>query len=120
MKRILAVVIAVTAVTVFADETKKTEIKTETKTGKMGETTKVEAKTTTDPGGLMNSTTDTAKSTQKVDRNSDGTTEAKMEKTVEHDAPGMKNDSKSKITKTVKTDAAGHVIKEDVKVEGKK
>lgn len=120
MKRILTVVIALTALTVFADETKKTEIKTETKSGKHGESTKVEAKTTTDPGGLMNSTTDSAKTTQKVEHKSDGTSEAKMEKSVEHDAPGMKNDTKSKITKTVKTDASGHIIKEDVKVDAKK
>ncbi len=120
MKRALAVIFALTAGSVFADETKTTEIKTETKTGKKGDKTTVEAKTVTDPGGLMNSTTDTAKSTKKTERNSDGTVEAKTEKTVEHDAPGMKNDTKSKVTKTVKTDANGNVIKDEVKADVKK
>ena len=54
MKRALAVIFALTAFSVFADETKTTEIKTETKTGKKGDTTTVEAKTKTDPGGMMN------------------------------------------------------------------
>ena len=120
MKRIFAVIFALTALSVFADETKTTEIKTETKLGKKKDSTTVEAKTTTDPGGLMNSTTDKATTSTKVERNSDGTAEAKTEKMVEHDAPGMKNDTKSKVTRTVKTDANGNIIKDDVKVDSKK
>jgi len=120
MKRALAVIFALAATSVFADEVKKTEIKTETKTGKKGDTTTVEAKTTTDPAGLMNSTTDSAKTTQTTERNADGTMNAKTEKVVEHDAPGMKNDTKSKVLKTVKTDSNGNIIKEDVKADMKK
>ncbi len=120
MKRAFAMIFALTALTVFADETKTTEIKTETKTGKKKDVTTVEAKTTTDPGGLMNSTTDQAKTTQRVERNADGTVDAHTEKSVEHDAPGMKNDTKSKVTKTVKTDGHGNIIKEEVKVDTKK
>ncbi len=120
MKRTLALIVACTAFSAFADEVKKTEIKTETKTTKKGASTTVEAKTTTDPGGMMNTTTDSAKTTQKTERNSDGTVEAKTEKMVEHDAPGMKHDTKSTVTKTVKTDANGNIIKEDVKADVKK
>lgn len=120
MKRVLTIAFALTAFSVFADDVKTTEIKTETKSGKKGDTTTVEAKTKTDPAGLMNSTTDTAKTSANTTRYADGTVEAKIEKTVEHDAPGMKNDSHSKAVRTVKTDANGRIIKDDVKVDAKK
>jgi hypothetical protein len=41
----------------------------------------------------------------------------KTETTVEHDRPGMSNDSKSKTTETKEKDARGNVVREEKKVD---
>ncbi len=118
MKRLFTLLFSLTTLSAFAEDT-KTEIKNETKKTAHGEKVTMEAKTTKNPSGFMNSTTDSAKDTRDVKR-TDAGTEVTTEKMVEHDAPGMKNDSKTTITKTVQRDAKGNIIKEDVKVDVKK
>jgi hypothetical protein len=94
----------------YADETKTTETKTETHTGKKKSGTKTETKTKTDPDGLMNSTTDSSKSEVKHEALDHGKTETTREATVEHDAPGSKNDKKATTKTKVVKDASGNIV----------
>ncbi|MBL9038852.1 MAG: hypothetical protein JNG84_10080 [Archangium sp.] len=122
MKRIIAALFVLTTTAVFAEETTKTrEVKTEVKSGKDKSTVKVETKTKTDPPGLMNSTTDTTTSTATSEvKGKDGGTMLTNERTFEHDAPGMKDDKKGTISRTIIRDANGNVVREDVKVDVKR
>ncbi len=112
---ITAVILFGFAAPVFADDVTKTVTKEEHKVGKKHSKDKVESKTTHDPDGLMNSTTDKTKVETDSKVKADGTTETTTEKTVNHDAPGMKNDKKIKSKEKVTKDAAGNVIKDEVK-----
>ena len=98
----------------FAEDTTKTETKTEHHTGKKGKSSKTETTTTTDPGGLMNSTTDKSKTEKEMKALDNGGSETTTTKMDKHDAPGMKNDSKTKTKEKVVKDAAGNVVKDEV------
>jgi hypothetical protein len=41
----------------------------------------------------------------------------KTETTVEHDRPGMGNDSKMKTTETKEKDSSGNVVREEKKID---
>jgi len=72
------------------------QIDKKTKRGKHTSKTKVESKSRSRAGG------------GRVD---------KTETTVEHDRPGMGNDSKMKTTETKEKDSSGNVVREEKKVD---
>jgi hypothetical protein len=113
MKRALTAVVLALSMTAWADDTYKTETKEEVKSGSDKAVRKVESKTTSDPDGLLNSTTDTSKKEDSVERKAGGGSVSTSEKTINHDAPGMKNDSKHKVKRKVTKDAAGNVVKDE-------
>jgi hypothetical protein len=116
MKRIFAVMVALLSLAVLADDTKTVESKTTVKrsAGKVI----VEKKTTKDEGGMFKSTVDTDKRVSEVSANDAGSV-VKSEHTMEHDAPGMKNDHLTTKKAEVVRDAYGNVIKHETKVEVK-
>ncbi|MBK7862953.1 MAG: hypothetical protein IPJ65_30960 [Archangiaceae bacterium] len=115
MKRLFAVAVAMFALVAFADETTtKTAKKTTTTTadGKK-KTVTGEQKTTNDPAGMNNSVTDTNTQKTEMKANDTGGHETDVEKTDQHDAPGMKNDKKTTTKSHVVRDANGKVIEEN-------
>ena len=57
--------------------------------------------------------TKTSESKSTVKQKDDGTSSTKVEKKATHDAPGMKNDTKSDVKETTETDAKGNVVKHE-------
>ena len=113
--KILTTAIAVLALVsfaapAFADESVKTETKTEHKTGKKHHSVKTETTTKRDPGGLMNSTTVKSSESKDVKANNMGGTTTTTEKIDQTYAPGMKNDHKTQTKTEIKTDANGNVV----------
>lgn len=115
MKRSLAALTAlgllVAAAPAFADDSASMETKEKVQVGdKKAKHTK-ETKVKSSPDGA-GSTTDTAKTETSAKMDDDGSmTKTKMKK-KKHDAPGMKDDSKSEMKTTTKTDAAGNVTEQ--------
>jgi hypothetical protein len=116
MKRIFAVLVALFSLAVLADDTKTVESKTTVK--KSAGKVIVEKKTTKDEGGMFKSTVDTDTRVSEVKINDAGSV-VKSEHTMEHDAPGMKNDHQTTKKVEVVRDSSGNLIKQEAKVETK-
>jgi len=99
-----AFALAFVASTARADES-KTEVKQEKNHAKVEKTSK------------RGKHTDKAKVESKTRSRMGGGTVSKTEKSVEHDRPGMSNDSKTTTTETKEKDANGNVIREEKKVD---
>ncbi len=118
MKRLIigmtaAMALALTGTARAADDTKTTESKTTVKHNDDGTGQVKSEKSTKTSAKGSGSTKDSSTYTKDVSKNTMGGTTTKTEKKATHDAPGMKDDSKSDVKETVETDARGNVVKHE-------